>query len=155
MRSFKPFSKGLLVAGLLAASLVGISGCGPDYSLFKVTVNSKDSPRNTIGLCQLTITDENGNLVLDRYHLKPVYGAPDSNGATLLQGCEPSLTTGNIVTLSYSSSRTTGSLTFKVDAIDDSNGGSKLVQTGSSSADPKVYHGPSDEVPVPITIGVP
>lgn len=152
MRSFMQFSKGLLATGMLAASLVGISGCGPDYSLFKVTVTSKDSPRNTIDECLMTITDDQGKLVLDRYRLKAIYGAA---GEPLIQGCESALTTGNIGTLSYSSSRTSGTLTFQVDAFDNSNGGHKVVQTGKGSATPKAYNGPSDEISVPITIGVP
>jgi hypothetical protein len=153
MRSFTQFSKGLLATGMLAASLVGIGGCGPDYSLFKVTVTSSTSPRDDIYECLMTVKDENGNLVLDRYRLKAIYGGA---GEHLVQGCEAGLTNtnGTIGTLSYSSSRTSGTLTFQVDAFDNSNGGHKVVQTGASDAkQPKVYNGgANDEVPVTIVI---
>jgi len=150
MRSFTQYSKGLFATGMLAASLVGITGCGPDYSLFKVSVTSATSPRNQIDECLMTVKDEGGNLVLDGYRLKAVYGAA---GEPLIQGCESALTTGNIGTLSYSTSRTSGTLTFQVDAFDNSNGGHKVVQTGASEPkQPKVYNGPNDEISVPITI---
>jgi hypothetical protein len=158
MRSFTQFSKGLFATGILAASLVGISGCGPNYSLFKVTVTSKDIPREKISSCLMTITDEQGRLVLDSYQLKAIPGAA---GELLVQGCAPSLTPQNIGTLSYSSSRTSGALTFKVEAFDDSNGGHALVQTSEhpnvdpTPYTPKTYNGPNDEISVPITIGIP
>jgi hypothetical protein len=152
MRSFTQFSKGLVATGILAASLLGTSGCGPNYSLFKVTVTSKDIPRDKISACLMTITDDQGRIVLDTYQLKAVYGAA---GELLSQGCAAGLTPQNIGTLSYSSSRTSGALTFKIDAFDDSNGGHALVQTGSNSAQPKTYNGPNDEISVPITIAIP
>jgi hypothetical protein len=155
MRSFTQISKGLVATGILAASLVG--GCGPNYSLFKVTVTSKDIPRDKIGYCLMTITDEQGRLVLDRYQLNAVPGAP---GELLQQGCQTGLTPQNIGTLSYSSSRTSGALTFVVEAYDDENGGHTLIQSNDQgsgnnpqTAQPKVYNGPNDEIPVSITIG--
>jgi hypothetical protein len=150
MRSFTQFSKGFLATGMLAASLVGISGCGPDYSLFKVTVTSANPDREDIYECLMSVRDENDELVLDRYRLKTVSGGA---GEPLIQGCEAGLTTGNIGTLSYSTSRTSGTLTFQVDAFNNKNGDHVLIQTGKSDPkQPKVYSGPNDEIPVPVTI---
>jgi hypothetical protein len=138
------FSKALVVAGMLAGPVLGLCGCGPDYAIFKVNVTSTTSPRNNIEECRLTITDENGHLVLDKYSLDPVYGPLDSAGnQTLDQGCAAPLTKANIGVLSYSSSRTSGTLTFRVDAWD--NKGQQCgytctpVQTGSSDAKPVAY----------------
>ncbi len=151
MRSLTRFSKGLLAVGVLAGSLLGMSGCGPDYALFRVDVSSATSPRNQIDECRMTITDEKGAVVLDHFLLKAVAGPQDSSGnATLLQGCQSGITNPRIGTFSYSSSRTTGTLTFQVDAYDNSNGGHAVVQTGSSDPiAPKAY---PPEVPVTITI---
>jgi hypothetical protein len=156
MRSWTKFSTGLLATGLLAGSLLGMSGCGPNYTLFKVDISSADTPRNSIEECRLTITDENGVVVVDKYVLPAVYGPPDSAGnPTLNQGCVAPLTKGNIGTLSYSSSRTTGTLTFRVDAWDNTgiqnNYTGKPVQSGSSSAAPAAY---PPEVPVGVVMKI-
>ena len=160
MRSFTRFSKGLLAAGVLAGSLLGMSGCGPDYALFKVEVSSSTSPRNNIEQCRMTITDENGKAVLgavdsngeviptNGFLLKTVAGPNDADGhATISQGCAGGLTQGRIGTFSYSSSRTTGTLTFQVNGLNSDN---VVVQTGSSDPfAPKAY---PPEVQVTVTI---
>jgi hypothetical protein len=154
---------------MLAASLVGIGGCGPDYALFKVNVTSSTSPRTQIEECFMSIKDEKDKLVLDRYEFHKVYGAA---GEPMIQGCEGGLTTDRIGSLSYSSSRTSGTLTFRVNAWD--NNGTRCghiaddervaqgdqpasppcvpLQTGNGSATPKTYNGPNDEIPVSVTI---
>lgn len=163
MSSLTRFSKGLFAAGVLAGSLLGMSGCGPDYALFKVDVSSSTSPRNDIEECRMTITDENGKAVQgavdsngnvipsNGFLLKTVAGPPDSSGnATLLQGCQGAITNPRIGTFSYSSSRTTGTLTFQVDAL---NSASEVVQTGKSDPiAPKAY---PPEVQVTVTIKKP
>jgi hypothetical protein len=160
MRSLTTFSKGLLTCGLLAGSL--LSGCSSDYALFKVTIVSTNAAnRNSIQQCRMTIKDENNNYVIGGsdgagnddpnkgYLLKSVAGAPDPNtGAqTLSQGCLGELTRAQIGTFSYSSSRTTGTLTFRVDGV-DSNGNS--IQTGTS--DPKTPAKFPPEVEVAVAI---
>jgi hypothetical protein len=153
MRSFTQFSKGLFAAGILAISLAGISGCGPDYALFKVDVSSSTSPRNDIEECRMTITNGDGRTVLDSFVLATVAGPPDSSGnLTLAQGCGGGITNAHIGTFSYSSSRTTGTLKFRVDAYNasGSNGGQKIVQTGESAAVAPAKYPP--EVPVTVVI---
>jgi hypothetical protein len=153
MRSFTQVSKALFAAGMLAAALVGTSGCGPDYALFKVSVSSSTSPRNDIELCRMTITDENNRTVLDSFVLETVGGPPDSSGnPTLTQGCGGGMTNAYIGAFSYSSSRTTGTLKFRVDAYNapGSNGGQKIVQTGESAPVAPVKYPP--EVPVTVVI---
>lgn len=162
MRSLTTSSQGLFAAGMLAASLLGISSCGPDYAIFKVEISSSTSPRNNIEECRLTILDEKNVVVLDKYRLPSVYGPQVGGALTLAQGCEGGLTNAKIGTLSYSSSRTSGTLTFRVDAWDNKGDacghipdnpnvpGCKPVQTGSSAAiTPKAY---PPEIPVTITI---
>ena len=159
MRSFKRYSKGLFTAGVLAASVLGLGACGPDYALFRVDVTSTKSPRNNIEECHMTITDENGAKVLDQLPLKTVSGPADTSGnPTLLQGCQGGLTNSNIGSFSYSSSRTGGTLTFQVDAWD--NNGQQCgftgvapclpVQTGNSGPIAPAKYPP--EVPVTIAI---
>jgi len=134
MRSFKRCSKGRFTAGMLAVSMLGLGACGPDYALFKVSITTKD-PSSEIEECRMTITDEKGSAVLDHFLLKTVAGSPDSQGnSTLLQGCQGGMTKSNIGLFSYSSSRTTGTLTFQVDAYNSTaaNGGQKVIETGNS-----------------------
>jgi len=164
MRLFTRFSQGLFAASMLAASLVGMSGCG-EYSLFKVSVTSKDSPRDNIDECLMTIQDENGKTVLDKYHLQRVYGDLDTSGnATLKQGCAAGgLTNANIGLFSYSRSSTSGTLTFRVDAW-DTNGvvcgytgapGCQPLQWGKSNpVAPKAYSSSADEVGVNLEIKI-
>ena len=123
MRSFTQFSKALCATGMLAASLVGMTGCGPDYALFRIHV--KSSPKSTlpapngsnntaINQCEMTITDQNSKLVLDRFLLKRVTSV-DTAGNTVLTGCQGGLTPIDIGLVSYSTSNTKGTFTFTVD----------------------------------------
>jgi hypothetical protein len=154
MRSFTRFSKGLFTAGVLASSLLGMGACGPDYALFKVDVSSSVSPRNDIDECRMTVTDEKGVAVMSDFLLKSVAGPLDSSGnPTLIQGCASQITNPRIGIFSYSSSRTTGTLTFRVDAYSNINGGHKVVQAGCSDAiAPKAY---PPEVGVTVTLALP
>jgi hypothetical protein len=137
MRSFTRFSKGLFTAGVLAGSLLGMGACGPNYALFRVDVSSGTSPRNQIEECRMTITDENGVVVMNNLPLKTIQGPQDSSGnATLIQGCQGGITNPNIGTFSYSSSRTSGTLTFRVDALDNKQ---NVIQTGSGVGSPAPF----------------
>ena len=153
MRSFTQFSKGLFAAGMLATSLVGISGCGPDYALFKVDVSSSTSPRNDIELCRMTVTNGDGRTVLDDFVLETVAGPNDSSGnPTLAQGCGGEMTNAHIGVFSYSSSRTSGTLKFRVDAYNapGANGGQKIIQTGESADVATAMYPPEVQVTVVI-----
>jgi hypothetical protein len=103
MRLLSWFSKGLLGAGLVAGALLSMSGCG-DYAIFKVVITSIDTPLklSEIAYCKITITDENKETVLDHHDLN---------------GCK-GLTNKDIGTFSYSSSRSSGTLNFIVEAYD-------------------------------------
>jgi len=154
MRHFARFSKGLLGAGLVVGALLSMSGCG-DYALYKVDVSSIDSSnRGDIDQCRLTITDEGGKTVLDHYMLQAVY-----NGAgDLVQGCAGTKTKAAIGTFSYSSSRSSGSLTFVVEAY-DANGydptdrtKNRLQWNTSDSPGPISVKTYPPEIPVSIAI---
>ena len=119
MRPSTKFSKRLFAASMLAGSLLAMSGCGPDYAIFKVTITSVTTPRNNIEECRMSITNENGVKVMDDYPLPKVYGKDSSGNTVLQQGCGDGQTNGNIGTLSYSRSSTSGTLTFTVDAWDN------------------------------------
>jgi hypothetical protein len=138
MSSLAQFKKGLLTAGILVTSLSGVSGCGPDYALFNIHV--KASPRSTlpapdgsdntaINQCEMTIKDQNGKVVLDRFHLKPVTGADAQGQPKLLAGCQSGLTPTDIGLFSYSTSNTTGTFTFTVDGWNTNR--DVLLQTGT------------------------
>ena len=146
MRLFTRFSKGLLAAGILAACSFGMSACGPDYAIFRVDVTSTTpDTRNKIEECRMTITDENGKPVLDNYPLGYLL-ATDTSGITYAkQGCYAGLTPAKVGTFSYSTSRSSGSLTFVVNALD--NGGN-TVQKGCATQAVKAY---PPEVSVPLT----
>ena len=111
MRAFTRVSKGLLATLAVAASM-GLAGCGPDYAIFAVRVSSA-TPRNDIDQCRMTITNEKGEKVLDAWVLEAIAGQP---GEMLKQGCMSEFTPARVGTFSYSTSRTSGFLTFKVSA---------------------------------------
>jgi len=151
MRFFARFSKGLLGAGLVAGALLAMSGCGPDYAIYKVDITSIDSSnRSDIAYCRITITDESGKTVLDHHAL---------NGCT-------GLTNQNIGTFSYSSSRSSGSLNFTVEAYDANSydpNDHKNYDPNDKTAWPKnlLQRGEVDNVPVkayppeiPVTIAI-
>ena len=138
MRSFTQYSKGLFAAGILAASLASISGCWPDYALFRIHV--KSSPKSTIpapngsdntaiNQCEMTITDQDTKVVLNHFILKKV-SSVDSAGNSKLTGCEGGLTPIDIGLFSYSTSNTKGTFTFTVDGWDDNR--TLILQTKTS-----------------------
>lgn len=147
MRLSTKFSKGLFAASMLAGSLLAMSGCGPDYAIFKVTVTSVTTPRNNIEECRMSITNENGVKVMDGYPLPKVYGKDSTGTPVLEQGCGDGQTKANIGTLSYSSSRKGGTLTFQVDALDNKGA---VLQTGASGAIAPAPYPP--EISVGVTI---
>ena len=159
MRSFTRFSKGLYTALMLAVSGLGLGACGPDYALFKVDITSSKSPRNNIEDCRMTITDEKGVPVLDNYVLGTVAGDPNDTSGTLSQGCSGGITGQKIGRFSYSSSRTSGTLTFQVDAWDNHGlscgwvtGDPPCVPVQSGSSGPIAPKAFPPEVPVTIVI---
>ncbi len=135
MPSFARISKGRLASVLTAGAVLALAGCGPDYAIFKVHVASAKTPRNDIAECYMTVKDQAGATVLDHLKLEKVFG---SNGSdiTIRWGCEGGLTNADIGYFSFSTSRSSGTLTFQVDATDDGN---KVVQTGSASGDVKPF----------------
>lgn len=137
-----------LFLGLVAGVLALAAGCGSDYALFNVhgkfNVSENASDWQNVEYCHLSVTDSNGVPVIQNYTLPTVQ--VDSNTFT---GCRGGQTERDIGHLSYSTSRTSGTLTFTIDGVDNSN---TVVQSGSTNATVKVFHSASDEVPVEITI---
>jgi hypothetical protein len=83
------------------------------------------------------------------------YGGTDSAGnPTLRQGCGGALTpaSGNIGTFSYSTSRSSGKLTFKVEGYNDSNA---VVQSGASGAQDVAAYPPEIKVEVTMSLTPP
>jgi hypothetical protein len=135
MRALNRVSRLFLAGGMLAGALL-LSSCG-NYALYKIRVTTsltspivapdatpgtKTSDRTNIEQCKMTITDENGDTVLENFPL------PACHGGT---------TPADLGLLSYSTSRTSGTLTFQVDGW--SNAASKtglpiILQTGKSAA---------------------
>ena len=141
MLSLAQFKNGLLTVGLLATSLSGVSGCGPDYALFSIHV--KSSPKSivppptgsdnfAIAQCEMTIEDQNKKVVLDRFVLKKVTGVDAQGQPKLLSGCENGLTPIDIGLFSYSTSNTTGTFTFTVDGWDSNR--EHILQTATSDS---------------------
>jgi hypothetical protein len=140
MLSLTQFKRGLFTAGLLVTSLWGLSGCGPDYALFNIHV--KASPRSTIPApdgsdntridqCEMTIKDQAGKVVLDRFVLKKVTGSDAQGQLKLLAGCQAGFTPIDIGLFSYSTSNTTGTFTFTVNALDTNR---EVLQTATSDS---------------------
>jgi hypothetical protein len=133
MRLSARFARTFLTVGMLVGSALGFGGCGRDYALYKVHIQFKSAanaqaplilPANleNVAYCQVTISDESGNPVLEN---------------SPINGCATSVTPSDLGYLSYSTSRTTGSLKFTMTAYDDSN---KAVDTGSTDLIPvKAY----------------
>jgi hypothetical protein len=127
----------LLSLGLLSSALGAAGGCGGDYGLFDVhgtfpNAAPGDRDREKVEQCKLSITDEKGIKVVDGFVLEPKK-IPD---ATLplgyfYVGCGNTTTPQDIGHLSYSTSRTSGSLTFTIDALDAN---SNPVYSGHSGA---------------------
>jgi hypothetical protein len=152
MRLFSGISKGLLGAGLVVGALLATSGCGPDYAIYKVDISSiESSNRGDIAYCRLTITDEGGKTVLDHYALQAVY----NGSGDLVQGCAGTKTNSHIGVFSYSSSRSSGSLKFTVEAYnangyDPTDTTNNRLQMGASDNIPVKAYPP--EIPVSIAI---
>lgn len=124
MRGFKRLSRMPLAGGVLAAFALCLSSCG-DYTLFDIQVscskgNDTSSDENITSF-KLTITDEKGAKVLENSPIE-LPSSPISSNAS-------QFTVGHI---SYASSRTSGTLTFTVDAYDNSNAKNDIIQTGSA-----------------------
>ena len=126
-----------------------ICGCVSPCALFELDITSTTSPRINIEECRLTITDQNGNLALDNYLLHVVAGADSNGNPVLVSGCAGGLTAVNIGTFTYTTSLTSGSLTFQVNAL-DTNG--NIVQTGSSTQNIEAF---PPKISVPLTISAP
>jgi hypothetical protein len=134
MRTFTRISRFLLVATVAVVASLGLTTCGPNYAIYAVHVNAA-KPTNNLVTCKMTVTDESGLAVLYEFPLAQQSGGTDSSGnlKPLGQGCGGALTpaNGDIGTFSYSTSRSSGTLTFTVEGYDDS--GTKIVQLGKSS----------------------
>jgi hypothetical protein len=145
-------SKGLISLGLLPALLSGASSCGSDYGLFAINVVFASSvtpqDRQFVDKCKLTISDDSGKTLLKDYLIDPI-ATPDG---TVTSGCAGGGRTPQIVgrpAVSYSTSRSSGRLTFTVNAVDDNE---KVLHTGSKQADIKVFHSKADEQTVDIEL---
>jgi hypothetical protein len=155
MRLTSRFKKSLVAAVLVAAGGLGLSGCGPDYAIFTVTVWGDQSDRDNINKCLMSITDEGGNAVVTNYTLETVSSGIDPATGELgrnLQGCANGQMANSSKTgvgvFSYSTSRTSGALTFKVDAVDVN---SKVRETGTSDPAPIKAYPPEIQVAVRMT----
>jgi hypothetical protein len=150
MGTFTRISRFLLVATVAVAASLGLTTCGPNYAIYAVHVTAA-RPTNNLVTCKMTVTDEGGKDVLYEFPLAQQYGGPDS----LAQGCGGALTpaSGNIGTFSYSTSRSSGTLTFKVEGYDDSN--TKIVQSGKSGATNVAAYPPEIKVEVIMSLTPP
>jgi hypothetical protein len=138
MRTSARFRNGLCVAALALVGSIGLSACGPDYAIYKVHVTSA-SPRDDVEYCYLTITNEKGEDVLKLQELEKAYTTDAVGSLALKQGCQGGLTKPDVGYFSYSTSRTSGSLTFTVIGVNHDNIPEKPVQKAESSADVKAY----------------
>ena len=146
MRSYSRFAKGLL-AIVLGAVGMSLAGCGPNYAIYAVHVSSA-TPRNDIASCLMSIVDENNQPVLAGYPLQRVFGTDSAGALSLKQGCQGGLTPANVGTFSYSSSRSSGSLTFTVNAYNDDvlHDDAHLVESATSG--PQEVHAYPPELKV-------
>jgi hypothetical protein len=126
MTSLARFSKGLIAAGVLLASGLGLAGCGPDYALFKLSITAS-SPREAIDHCSVSVTDENGKCVLNEYRIP--YGPVDGTGSFVQYGCFPAMTPSKVGDFSFSTSHVKGTFTFQVNAY---NANSQIEQSVKS-----------------------
>lgn len=114
MAFFASFAKKLVATLVLGGAAVGLGGCG-DYALFAIHVKVA-TPVDTIDSCTFTVTDESGKPVVKEWHYSP---------------CESiqNYTSGDLGTFSYSASRTSGTLSFEIQALDST---SKLLQQATA-----------------------
>jgi hypothetical protein len=145
----------LFSLGLLSTALLGAAGCNSDYALYKVHPMFSDavkaSDRGLVEKCRLVITDDKGGIVLnDSEILKLRKISSDSNNDVYV-GCSGGSTPKDLGVLSYSSSLTTGRLTFTVEALD--NVADHVIFSGSTTENAKVFANPkSDEITVDISL---
>lgn len=142
-------SKRLLSLGLLCAGIGGAAGCSGDYGLFDVhphfAADVTLNDRVPVDKCVLYITDEKNEPVVSGYRL-----VPQQTGDSSFVGCPSGQTPSDLGHLSYSTSRSSGSLSFRVDAL-DSNG--NPVATGTSQQWPvKTFHNTNDIVMAEVVI---
>jgi hypothetical protein len=144
-----------LSVGLLSTALLGAAGCNSDYALYKVHPTFSDAvkaaDRGPVELCRLIIKDDEGGIVLnDSEILRLRKISSDSNSDTYV-GCGGGSTPKDLGILSYSSSLTTGHLTFTVEAFD--NVPDHVIFSGSTPTNAKVFANPnSDEINVDISL---
>jgi hypothetical protein len=124
------FSKGLVATLFVVGAASCLAACGPDYTLFKIHVSSAQ-PRNDIDRCTMTIKSGDQK-VLDEYQLLTV---ASSDPTTLAQGCAGGMTPANVGLFSFSTSRTSGTLTFTVNAYLASGEGGGVIETATDSRD--------------------
>jgi hypothetical protein len=159
MRTLR-FSK-LVSLGLLSAAIGGASGCSSDYGLFAVHTTfpaGNATDRQSIEQCQMSISDGkrdgDGKLlrnVMVGYQLELRKIPANTALGYYFVGCGGSnQTPQDIGRISYSTSRTTGSLIFLVDALDNT---STPVWYGESDPQAvKVFQTANDEVKVEIVM---
>ena len=127
----------------------GSCQCAPPYVFLDVTISSATAPRNNIVECTMVIADENNNVLVKDSPLATRLTSDSNGNPVLVAGCAAGLTREGIGTYAICSSHTSGSLTFRVDAKDDSG---KVVQTGRSTQAVKAY---PPTIPVSLTISAP
>lgn len=150
-------SKGLLSLGLLSGLLAGASSCSSDYGLFDVHVefvSNKAEDRDLVELCKLTVTDDSGRTLLKNYVIDPIL----DTGGELISGCMGGGKTKRVVgDVSYSTSRTSGTLKFSVYAIGTAPDGTQnqVLKQGCQSSPIKVFQTSKDEQVVSIQLDDP
>jgi hypothetical protein len=133
MHSHKRSSKCAQLAALAVTAALGVSACGPDYTYFRVHVTAAgiQADRDPIDHCYMTIMDSSNKDVVKQWRLQATYASDPDGNPVIDQGCGPNMTKSSVGNFSYSTSRTSGSLVFKVDAVDANN---VPVQGGTSDA---------------------
>jgi hypothetical protein len=146
------FSKRLLSLGLLSGFLAGAGGCSSEYGLFDIHVffaNGLDAnDRQDVEFCKLTVTDPSGKALLKNYIIEAIVTVD----GTVTSGCAGGRTPQVVGDVSYSTSRTSGTLSFTVNAV---NAGDTTLYSGSASKAIKVFNGPSDEQKVDVQLAKP
>jgi hypothetical protein len=147
------FSK-LLSLGLLSTAMIGVGSCNSDYALYKIHPTFSDAVRPNdripVEQCRLVITDDKGVVVLNSIAILASHKINDTTSVGCAGG---GATPKDLGVLSYSSSLTTGQLTFKVEALDNNN---TVLFSGETTQSAKVFSNPkTDEVSVDILIAKP
>jgi hypothetical protein len=146
-------SNGLLSLGLLSGLLTGASSCSSDYGLFDVHVefvSNIQADRDPVEMCWLRILDESNKELL-KYQI----AATVNTSQEVVSGCgkAPNGSTKKVVgDISYSTSRSSGTLKFIVSAEDANR---KPVKNGCTYQTIKVFHSPADEQSVKVDLDGP